>query len=392
MEPTWPAGMVVVVPVYNHVATVGAVVASARAAGAEVLCIDDGSTDGSGAAAAAAGAQVRRLEPNQGKGAALVAGLRWAESLGFRQALTCDADGQHPPEAVATLAQAAATEPAAIHVGSRDMAGAPGSSRFGKWWTNLWIRIAAGIDAFDGQSGLRVYPIPLTNQLQVQAGRYAFEVEVLVRAAWAGIAVRGVAVPVRYPADRISHFHKLRDNARTAWTFTRLVTRRCLPWPHRRLVETPSITWATTLRGLLGQGLSPVSAGAACALGAAIGVAPIPGAQMGVAAWLAWRLSLNVPLTLLASNVSFGPLLFAFFAMEIALGHWINTGEHLFGDLSGLAGRIESDAAHGIWSAVWPWLADWLVGSLPVMTVMAVLAGITGWAVAAAIHRGSRLG
>jgi uncharacterized protein (DUF2062 family) len=389
----WPAGMAVLVPVYNHARTVGAVVASARAMGATVLCVDDGSTDGSGAAAAAAGAEVRRLEPNQGKGAALAAGLRWAEERGFTRLLTCDADGQHPPEAVRLLAAAADGEPQALHIGSRDMAGAPGSSRFGRWWTNLWIRICGGIQGHDGQSGLRVYPVPLTNQLGVRAGRYAFEVEVVVRCGWAGIPVRGVAVPVLYPHDRVSHFNKLRDNARTAWTFTKLCTRRCIPWPHRRLVPAP--TWRERALALLRTGLTPGSVAAACGLGGAIGVAPLPGAQMGVAAWLAWRLGLNVPLTLVASNISFGPLLFLFFAAEIATGHWLRTGVDPATHFQAVhAAIVHLDTTAGFWSAIAPLaqesLLDWLIGAVPVMAVVGGVMALVGYGLARVIGRGGR--
>ncbi|HYE05265.1 MAG TPA: glycosyltransferase [Planctomycetota bacterium] len=226
--PGWPAGLAALVPVFDHVATVGGVVAGLRAMGAPVLVIDDGSSDGSGAAATAAGGVVVRQAPNAGKGAALARGLRLLADQGFVQALTVDADGQHPLPEAGRLARAAAAEPAALHVGSRDMQRAPRASRFGRRWSDLWVRIACGAWPGDAQSGLRCYPLPITTTLAIGARRYSWEVEVLVRAAWAGVALRPLPVAVLYPADRVSHFRAVADNARTAWTFTRLVTRRCL--------------------------------------------------------------------------------------------------------------------------------------------------------------------
>ncbi|MBA2481535.1 MAG: glycosyltransferase, partial [Planctomycetes bacterium] len=85
--------MIAVVPVFNHARTVAEVVAGLRAFGATVLVVDDGSTDGSGDAAAAAGGEVHRLPVNRGKGEALRVALAIARDRGCARALTCDADG-----------------------------------------------------------------------------------------------------------------------------------------------------------------------------------------------------------------------------------------------------------------------------------------------------------
>lgn len=71
-----PATVSVLIPAHNESATVGAVVRAALAAGlGEVIVIDDGSQDDSAGQARAAGAQVLRLDPNRGKGGAVLAGL-----------------------------------------------------------------------------------------------------------------------------------------------------------------------------------------------------------------------------------------------------------------------------------------------------------------------------
>jgi uncharacterized protein (DUF2062 family) len=373
--------MIALVPVYNHAATVGAVVSGLVALGAPVLAVDDGSSDGSGEAAQRAGAELLRLPANQGKGAALRAGMALARERGYRQCLTCDADGQHPATAVELLAEAAG-DPAAIHVGVRDMAGAPPASRFGQWWSNLWTWIACGRWPGDSQSGLRVYPLPSICELPVAAGRYAFEVEVLVRAVWAGLELRPVAVPVLYPADRVSHFHKLKDNLRTAATFHRLVWRRMIPLPHRMLIERPR----PRLRDLLLSGLQPWPAAGASALGAAIGVAPVPGLQFALTAFLAWRLGLNLPLALFTSNLSFGPLLFVWGAISSSLGVWLRTGQSpwvsyhaIFQDFAARGGT-----AHGIGELVRTFFLDWLLGATLVVPTVAVIVGAIAYVVARA--------
>ena len=382
MSTQWPADVAVLIPVYNHARTVGQVVAGCSALGARViLVVDDGSNDGSGdAALAGAPCTLIRLSPNRGKGHALRVGLRAAEEAGFTRVLALDADLQHPPAEALRLAVASAEAPAALWLGERDMAGAPASSRFGRWWTSLWTWVACGVWPGDNQTGLRVYPLPAMNRLQVRAGRYAFEVESLIRAVWGGTSVRRLPVAVVYPADRISHFHTLKDNLRTAWAFTRLVTRRCLPWPHARLDGTSA--WRTALR----SGLSPAEVARAAALGGAIGVAPAPGFQMLIAGWLAVVLRLNPAVVLIASNISLGPLLAAWFALAVVLGHVLRVGD-ANGLETQLASVFSSVQQHGAWVTLRPLLADWLIGSPVVMAIAAAIAGGAGWLLALALRR-----
>lgn len=393
-DPRWPAGMLAIVPVYNHARTVAQVVAGLRALGATVLTVDDGSTDGSGEAARAAGAELLTLAPNQGKGAALRAGFAWASARGWRQALTCDADGQHPTSEAARVA-AAAGDPATIYVGRRAMAHAPASSRFGRWWSNLWTWIACGAWVGDSQSGLRVYPLPHAGELPHSADRYSYEVEVLVRGVWAGLAVQPVEVAVLYPADRVSHFHKLRDNCRTAGTFARLVARRLWPARHRQLVERPRLSARERVRAILTSGLQPWPAGAACALGAGIGVAPVPGLQFALAAFLSWRLGLNMPLVLLTSNLSFGPLLAVWGGASSALGLWMRTGAPPLEAYRAISNEFHTRlAGQDLWGQVRTitdlmtmFIGDWVLGSLVVVPTVAAVAGLSGYLVFRAVGR-----
>jgi len=228
----WPGDLLVLVPVYNHDHRVGQVVGAVRALGAPILVIDDGSTDTSATVAAQAGAEVISLGRNHGKAAALRRGLDEAQQRGYQRVLSCDADGQHPSEAVADLARAADADHQAIHIGRRRMRGAPMVSRLGRFLCNGSSWLACGVRLGDTQSGLRVYPVAAVQRLHVPAARYAFEVEVLIRAAWAGLRIHSTPVAVCYPSDRVSHFNKVRDNLGAVAVLLRLVLRRC--WPLRR--------------------------------------------------------------------------------------------------------------------------------------------------------------
>ena len=97
-----------VVPVYNNAATVAEVVRACRARMANVLVVDDGSTD-TDIAALLAGQDVRveRHPRNLGKGCALLTGLAFVAARGARHMVTIDADGQHDPADLPAMLAAA---------------------------------------------------------------------------------------------------------------------------------------------------------------------------------------------------------------------------------------------------------------------------------------------
>ncbi|MFZ1985027.1 MAG: glycosyltransferase family 2 protein [Desulfatitalea sp.] len=222
----------VVIPVYNHGRTVKAVAAAALALGRPVYVVDDGSTDGGDASLESLeGLCLLRHSENRGKGAALMTGFRAAAGQGADWAITLDADGQHAPEDALALIAAIPQGHRPIVLGRRlQMAteGAPWTSRFGRGFSNFWIRMAGGPRVTDSQSGFRIYPLPEVLQLDVRAQRYQYEIEVLVKAAWASLEVIEAPIGVRYASkgERVSHFRPFVDFWRNTTTFARLITRR----------------------------------------------------------------------------------------------------------------------------------------------------------------------
>lgn len=116
--------VIVIVPALNEQATIGSVIAGIRERlDAEVLVVDDGSTDATADRARAAGAVVVRHPFNLGVGAALRTGFRFAASGPYRVAMQIDADGQHDPGDAAALLEAVGSG-ADVVVGSRFAEGA----------------------------------------------------------------------------------------------------------------------------------------------------------------------------------------------------------------------------------------------------------------------------
>lgn len=217
------------IPAYQAAATVGAVVSGTRAVLAEVLVVDDGSSDETAARAAAAGARVLRLPRNQGKGAALLAGLHRLAAEGVERAVTLDADGQHLPSEIPALLRAADQAPGAIVVGVRRKEGFAirRAARFGNWVADRLLRRIAGRPLPDTQSGFRVYPVRPTLALGAAGRRFDFETEILLRAARAGQPIVGVPVAVHYapPRERVTHYRPWVDTLRIVRTVLRTVLR-----------------------------------------------------------------------------------------------------------------------------------------------------------------------
>lgn len=95
--------IVAVIPAYHEVSRIAQVVEHARQYAEEVIVVDDGSTDGTGEAAARAGARVIRHLENSGAGAATMTGVEAARRLEADVVVTLDADGQHDPADIPLL-------------------------------------------------------------------------------------------------------------------------------------------------------------------------------------------------------------------------------------------------------------------------------------------------
>jgi predicted LPLAT superfamily acyltransferase len=249
-EPARVTKLAVLVPTHDNAVSVGDVVRRATAHGLPVYVVDDGSTDGSGERARQAGGIVLFHPKNLGKGQALLTGMRAAGRDGYTHAICLDADGQHDPDDIPRFADVIRREPLAIVAGLRDLSTAPGSSRFGRAFSNFWIWFETGWRVADSQCGFRAYPIAAVERLALSGSRYDMEVEVLTRALWSGVPVLDLPCRVYYPppAERVSSFRPFVDNARISVMNTRLVAERLL-WPPRWFLRVRRSTWSGRSRG-----------------------------------------------------------------------------------------------------------------------------------------------
>ncbi|ACZ31583.1 glycosyl transferase family 2 [Xylanimonas cellulosilytica DSM 15894] len=197
--------LLVVVPAWNEEVTIGAVIAeiTQEVPSADILVVNDGSSDGTVAAARAAGAAVLDLPLNLGVGGAMRAGFKYAQREGYDLAVQVDADGQHDPRHVHALWQTMQSEGADIVIGAR-FAGegdyeVRGPRRWAMGLLALVLSRVCRTRLTDTTSGFKLMS---ARAIRVFASNYPAEylgdtIEALVIAARARLTVRQVAVSMR---------------------------------------------------------------------------------------------------------------------------------------------------------------------------------------------------
>lgn len=216
-----------VIPTYNNGGTLGDILERAKRVCRNIIVVNDGCTDGSGAILSRAGVVTVEHGSNRGKGSALKSGFRKAKELGFSHVITMDSDGQHYPEDIPLFLDAIGSYPEAIIVGSRNLQAEnmPGGNTFANRFSNFWFRLYTGVKLDDTQTGFRAYPLDRTGGLKLMTSRYEAELELLIFSAWKGTDIRSIPVRVHYPphGERVSHFRPGKDFIRISILYTVLL-------------------------------------------------------------------------------------------------------------------------------------------------------------------------
>jgi glycosyltransferase involved in cell wall biosynthesis len=214
------SGTLVFIPAWNEEANLPAVLDELHAElpDADILVVDDGSTDRTAEVAHAHGAQVHSLGTNQGLRFGIAAGYRFALEHDYDYCGRVDADGQHPAHELKRLLDLVRSDECDVAVGSRFVAGdgyapyryAPSSSRrFGTALLRRGMRVALGQPFGDATSGLYAVNWKALPLLAVPFTSRAPEVEALIRVTEAGLRLREVPVNM---LERASGESKLRGS------------------------------------------------------------------------------------------------------------------------------------------------------------------------------------
>lgn len=200
-----PTSPLVVIPAWNEELTIGDVVSSIRAAGYEVVVINDGSTDLTSVHASANGATVLDLPINLGVGGALRCGFKYAVREGFESIVQVDGDGQHPVSLIQSLVSASHESNADMVIGSRflvDKSQRMNVSVFRHLAMNLLSFLAnvrGQVRITDTTSGFRLIRGQLLSELSNKLPSYYLgdTFEALVSARRAGYYVIEIPAPIQ---------------------------------------------------------------------------------------------------------------------------------------------------------------------------------------------------
>ena len=201
--------VVMVMPTYNEADNLEWIIGRLRRAQPEVdvLVVDDGSPDGTGAIAdrlaeADPGVHVLHRDEKAGLGAAYLHGFGWALDEGYDVIGEMDADGSHQPEELERLFAALAQ--ADLVIGSRWISGGsvvnwPLSREALSRGGNLYVRMLLGIKVRDATAGYRLFRRSTLEKIDlatVQSTGYVFQTELVTRTLKAGLTV--VEVPIEF--------------------------------------------------------------------------------------------------------------------------------------------------------------------------------------------------
>lgn len=186
-----------------------------------LLLVNDGSTDNTLELLKKHGVNYISFPANKGKGAALMAGYRYAIERGYRSVLTLDADLQHLPEDLPGFY--ALDNGKRIIIGTRkmDLKVMP----FSRWLTNnltsLIISVFSTQRVRDSQSGYRLIPVSILGAMPLRTVGYDFESELLFKAGALRCEVAEVSIQTIYEGST-SYINPFKDTGR----FVRQIWRR----------------------------------------------------------------------------------------------------------------------------------------------------------------------
>ena len=230
-----------VIPHFNHVANLEAFLPQLLSTKLPCLIVDDGSADNAKQVlrqllADSDQCQLSEHVENQGKGAAMMTGAKFARSLGYTHILQIDADGQHDVSDIPAFIEYSKKHPNQIVSGAPVFdKTAPKARVYGRKVTTFWVALETlSLGLKDCLCGFRIYPLDQFEQVANDfslSTRMEIDTEILVKSVWAGIKVHFIETKVIYPENSVSHFHFLQDNIRLICLHIRLMLGMIVRFP-----------------------------------------------------------------------------------------------------------------------------------------------------------------
>ncbi len=371
--------ILIVIVAGNGRAPLAAAARGALASGYDLLVIDAGG-DRQSLQAALANLPCRTMRGGEhlGKGAAVLLAAEHAADHGYDTLITIDGDGRHDPADIRLFVEKARNCPSpCLLLGGSPSFGEAGSwtDHIGRFLTYSCVRLASGLELPDPESGFRLYPVKELLTLAPTLSRFGFAIETVVKFAWSGIPVSTIAVSAGQSSkdEQLRPFGKTARTLGLAWLHGRLLLRRLLPWPHKKLTKTEPLQKQVreslsqnpvkVLGRICREHSSPLWLAMAVWLGIFMGALPLLAIHTVSIIYVAHRLHINKVAAVAASQFCMPPVVPV---LCIQVGYYLRNGEFLY-DFSWQ--RWLLDVHERLW--------EWFLGSL----LLGPLLGLLGAAV-----------
>jgi uncharacterized protein (DUF2062 family) len=362
----------IVLSACNHGRVLPDVFKATMATGYDLLLIEDGSTDNSLLCVAGGQCRILRFEKHRGNGAVLVEGAKQAEKLGYDTIVTIEGSGQYDPADIRLLVGQAETSahPCVVigvpqYTEGKDTA----SNSYLKTAADFWIRLECGLELPDIKSTFRLYPVRELLALNLSEKLYTLTIESIVKLSWSGIQVVSIPVTVH---KRQEEDNTLSDALFSIFLHGRLLLRRLLPWPHKKLtpqepfpkkvLQTLSANPIKVLRQICREHTAPFWLALAVWLGIFMGALPLLATHTVAIIYVAHKLHLNKVAAVAASQFCMPPVVPV---LCIQTGYFLRNGALLI-DFSWQPWLLE------IHQRLW----EWLLGSLLVGPLLGLIGAI----------------
>jgi glycosyltransferase involved in cell wall biosynthesis len=224
-RPSTPTNDVwVIVPAYNEGERLARTLQALCARYANVVVVDDGSSDETHSVALRYPVWVLRHLVNSGQGAALQTGLSFALSHRATCLVTFDADGQHSPEEIERLVQPIREGKVDVALGSRFLGRTVGMPR-SRWlvlkMAVLFTRVYSRVRVTDAHNGLRAFSRKAAQQLHITLNRMAHASEILDQIRQLGLRYEEVPVTIHYSSETTA-------KGQSSWNAFGIVAQLCL--------------------------------------------------------------------------------------------------------------------------------------------------------------------
>ncbi len=205
----------ILIPCHNEAKAIGPLVGKLKKLGLDVVVVDDGSSDGTGAIAGGQGAVVVTVPQRGGKGNAMQKGFEFIVSKGYDALIVMDGDGQHAVEDVPAFIDRYKATQASVINGNRmaNNKNMPFVRRVTNWFMSWMVSCVCKQTIPDTQCGFRLISCAVLRAIKLTSTNFEIETEILIKASKKGFKIDSVPVATIYE-DEQSKIHPVKDTIR----------------------------------------------------------------------------------------------------------------------------------------------------------------------------------